>query len=174
MRSSLRNLGGRDKLETIVSKNLLKVKRIHLGYPSDYDTKFIELADRAQVMTSNSSRNTKFTSATLLGAWCNDWLGLLSAYKDDRARPGQVTSIFFALSRCLCFGVRSVIKQFAAHPSAWLHKHRSPTLQIINQAKADSARPTGMSRRSHKHRHPVPLQRKTNQCLGPASMTVLG
>jgi hypothetical protein len=39
-------------LETIVSETLVKVKRIHLGYTSDYDTKSIELADRAQLMTS--------------------------------------------------------------------------------------------------------------------------
>jgi hypothetical protein len=35
-----------------VSETLVKVKRIHLGYTSDYDTKSIELADRAQLMTS--------------------------------------------------------------------------------------------------------------------------
>jgi hypothetical protein len=44
-------------LETIVSENPLKVKRIHLGYPSDYETKFIELSDRVQVMTSQLSHN---------------------------------------------------------------------------------------------------------------------
>jgi hypothetical protein len=46
------NLVGQDELRRILNENSPKVKEIVLGYPRDYDTKSIEEADRAPLMTS--------------------------------------------------------------------------------------------------------------------------
>ena len=42
-----------DEFKTTLKQAVSEAKRIQLGYPSDYRSKYIEEADRAQVMTSS-------------------------------------------------------------------------------------------------------------------------
>ena len=51
------NLVGKDNRRTILSGNSRNVKKILLGYSSDYRSKSIEEADRRQVITFVLDRN---------------------------------------------------------------------------------------------------------------------